>query len=98
MHYTKGSIMYSIILTKLMITTKITSWEREMTTQLLVRASVPARDYSLLIAGSSGVGGDGFRRSIPVPAECRNRNNLAPKTCRRWRRSSVAFLEKSLRG
>ena len=42
-----------------MITIKITSWEREITTKLLVQASAPVRDYSLLIAGSSGVDGDG---------------------------------------
>ena len=46
--------MYSTILTKLTITTKITSWEREITTLLLAQASAPMRDYSLLIAGSSG--------------------------------------------
>ena len=62
-----------------MITTKITSREKEITTLLLVQASAPTRDYSLLIVGSSGVDGDGFRRSIPIPAGCRNRINLTPK-------------------
>ena len=42
-----------------MITIKITSWEREITTLLLAQASAPMRDYSLLIAGSSGVDEDG---------------------------------------
>ena len=51
--------MYSTISTKVMITMKITSWEREITTLLLVQASAPTRDYSLLIMGSSGVDENG---------------------------------------
>ena len=51
--------MYSTISTKLMITKKITSWEREITTSLLVQASAPMRDYSLLIMGNSKVDEDG---------------------------------------
>src|SRR3954468_10774244 len=41
-----------------MITTKITSWEREKNTSLLVETSAPRRNYSRIMEGGSNVDGD----------------------------------------
>src|SRR3954468_18582759 len=41
-----------------MITTKITSWEREKNTSLLVETSAPRRNYSRIMKGGSNVDGD----------------------------------------
>src|SRR4051812_4973699 len=41
-----------------MITIKITSWEREKTTLLLVETSVPRRNYSRFMEEGSNVDGD----------------------------------------
>ena len=78
-----------------MITTKITSWEREKNTYLLVETSAPRENYFRFMERGSNVDGD-ESGALPRPGRVPKQEFWSPEACRRWRRRLESLLEKEV--